>query len=333
MIPLEQLENFVRKSLGLSMSTQLMFAPLPVRGSDRTFFRVTMNGGNSVIVIHYNPARIENSYYADIAVFLHSIGVTVPAVFGHDPEQHVMVMEDAGNTDLWSFRTLPWEERRTHYCRTIETVYRLHDFPVKDFPFGKIKLMDRFDTALYRWEHDYFREHFVEKVCGIVPEVSQTKALGDELVTLADRMEKTERCLIHRDLQSQNIMMCEGKPFLIDFQGMRPGSRFYDLGSLLNDPYAMLSEKEVLELLGYCYSSSKKDMEWVFFMEHFWEASAQRLMQALGAFGFLGKTKGLKTFLDYIPAGLAVLERVTMHTPALPALRRLVEECRRALKL
>jgi len=333
MIPLEKLENFVRKSLGLSISAQLTFIPLAVRGSDRNFFRVTMSSGSSAIVIHYDPARVENSYYADIAVFLRSINVTVPIVFGHDPELHGMIMEDAGNADLWSFRTLPWKDKRALYCKTLETVYRLHSFPVKDFPFGKVKLMDGFDTMLYRWEHGYFREHFVEKVCGIVSGPSQTKALEDELAMLADRIERTDHCLIHRDLQSQNVMMREGKPYLIDFQGMRLGSRFYDLGSLLNDPYMMLSEGEVLELLDYYYNLSEKDMEWSFFMECFWEASAQRLMQALGAYGFLGKTKGLKAFLDHIPAGLTMLQRVAAYTPTLPMLRKLIEECRTVLNL
>ncbi len=83
------------------------------------------------------------------AVFLRSINVTVPIVFGHDPELHGMIMEDAGNADLWSFRTLPWKDKRALYCKTLETVYRLHSFPVKDFPFGKVKLMDGFDTMLY----------------------------------------------------------------------------------------------------------------------------------------------------------------------------------------
>lgn len=333
MIPLEQMENFVRKSLDIPTSAQLVFIPLAVRGSERSFFRVAMSGGNSAIVVVYNPVRVENSYYADIAVFLSSINVTVPIVFGHDPELHIMVMEDVGNTDLWSFRTLPWKEKRTLYYKTLEVVHRLHSFPAKDFPSGKIKLMDGFDMKLYRWEHGYFREHFVEKACGIVPEPSRTNALEDELAALADRIGRTDRCLIHRDLQSQNVMMREGRPYLIDFQGMRLGSMFYDLGSLLNDPYMMLSEGEVLELLDYYYSLSEKDVEWAFFMERFWEASVQRLMQALGAYGFLGKTKGLKTFLDHIPAGLIMLRRAITHTPTVPVLKNLIEECRMALRL
>jgi hypothetical protein len=187
--------------------------------------------------------------------------------------------------------------------------------------------MDGFDTALYRWERDYFREHFVGRVCGIVLEPSRAKALEDELAALAESLGGTEPCLVHRDLQSQNVMIREGEVFLIDFQGMRFGNRFYDLGSLLNDPYVNLSEEEAIDLLGFYYGLSKKDMEWPLFVERFWEASAQRLMQALGAYGFLGKTKGLKGFLDHIPSGISNLHRSVTRVSSLPLLRGLTEEC------
>ena len=63
------------------------------------------------------------------------------------------------------------------------------------------------------------------------------EALEAELAALAGRLGETPLSLVHRDLQSQNVMVVNGEPVLIDFQGLRPGSFFYDLGSLLFDPY------------------------------------------------------------------------------------------------
>src|SRR5208282_5405475 len=107
--------------------------------------------------------------------------------------------------------------------------------------------------------------------------------------------------LVHRDLQSQNVMIRDEKPFLIDFQGMRFGSLFYDLGSLLCDPYVHFSEIERDELLLFYYGLSKRQQEWAEFRHGFWEASAQRLMQALGAYGFLGVNRGLAAYLEHVP--------------------------------
>jgi len=90
---------------------------------------------------------------------------------------------------------------------------------------------------------------------------------------------------------------------LIDFQGMRWGSPFYDLGSLLYDPYVFFTAEERLELLSYYYVLSNRALDWKGFRKAFYEASAQRLMQALGAYGFLGMKRGLSDFLGYSSPG------------------------------
>jgi aminoglycoside/choline kinase family phosphotransferase len=196
--------------------------------------------------------------------------------------------------------------------------------------------MAGFGPELYRWEHDYFKDHFVRDVCGIELELSFEQELKAELSSLAERlaaaMPTSERRLVHRDLQSQNVMIRDGEPFLIDFQGMRFGSPFYDLGSLLCDPYVNLSGSEQDELLSFYYGLWKWDLDWATFQSYFWEASAQRLMQALGAYGFLGVKKGLKAFLDHIPSGLRNLHRAAAHVASLPRLRDLSLVCQRVIE-
>jgi len=128
-------------------------------------------------------------------------------------------------------------------------------------------------------------------------------------------------------------MLRGGDPFLIDFQGMRFGSPFYDLGSLLYDPYVNLTTSQQDELLSFYYGLSKWDLDWAAFQNNFWEASAQRLMQALGAYGFLGLKKGLKTFLDHIPSGLRHLLDAASRVASLPLLHELCLKCEKAIQL
>jgi aminoglycoside/choline kinase family phosphotransferase len=125
-------------------------------------------------------------------------------------------------------------------------------------------------------------------------------------------------------------MIRDGEPFLIDFQGMRFGNPFYDLGSLLCDPYVIFSEGERDELLFFYYGLSKGDLDQASFRNYFWQASAQRLMQALGAYGFLSLKKGLKAFLDHIPAGLRNLHHAA-QAASLPLLQELSLSCQRAI--
>ena len=116
--------------------------------------------------------------------------------------------------------------------------------------------MEGFGPDLYRWERDYFRDHFVRNICGIELDPRPARQLEEELSGLAERLAGTRTCLIHRDLQSQNVMIRDKAPFLIDFQGMRTGNAFYDLASLLCDPYATFSDDERYDLLSYYYGLS-----------------------------------------------------------------------------
>jgi len=326
----DEMIGFSREALGLSDSASIELSPLEGRGSDRTFFRLKWNRKNSAILIHYDPKRIENTYYPDIATFLRDIDVSVPRLIRHDRALCLIAMEDLGDSDLWSLRETPWETRRTLYQKTLTIAHKLHSFPEKDFPSGRVRLMEEFGLDLYRWERDYFRDHFVRDVCGI--ELSFEGELEVELSSLAGRLTGPRRTLIHRDLQSQNVMIRDGEPFLIDFQGMRFGSPFYDLGSLLCDPYVNFSESKRDELLSFYYGLSTWDLDWATFQNTFWEASTQRLMQALGAYGFLGLQKGLKGFFEYIPDGLRNLQRATARVASLPHLRELTLACQRVIE-
>jgi N-acetylmuramate 1-kinase len=328
----DKMIRFARGALGLPESICLEFSALEGRGSDRIFFRLKWNHENSAILIHYDLKRVENTYYADIATFLHDIDVPAPRLIQHDPALCLIAMEDLGDTDLWSLRKTSWETRRTLYQETLTIAQRLHSFPEKDFPSDRVRLMDRFGLDLYRWERDYFRTHFVRDVCGIELEPSFDRELEVELSALAEQLARARCTLVHRDLQSQNVMIRDGKPFLIDFQGMRFGSPFYDLGSLLCDPYVNFSSNEQDELLSFYYGLGKRDMDLNTFQNTFWEASTQRLMQALGAYGFLGLKKGLKAFLEHIPAGLRNLHRATALVATLPHLHELTLACHRVIE-
>jgi len=308
---------FSREALGLPTSVPITLSALGKRGSDRAYFRV-----------EWDPKREENTRFADIAAFLAGIGIPVPRVVRHDPAACLVLIEDLGDRDLWSFRQTARETRLALYRKTLFAIHRLHSFPVGSFPSTRVRLMESFGPDLYRWERDYFRTYFVRDVCGIDLEPALKRELEAELSALADRLAGRRVCLVHRDLQSRNVMIRDGAPFFIDFQGMRNGCASYDLGSLLCDPYVSFSDPDRDELLSFYYALSEQDVDWAAFQDAFWEASAQRLMQALGAYGFLGLQKGLPDFVAHIPSGLDNLLRATGRLRSLPRLRELAERCR-----
>ena len=350
--------QFVREALGLRRSDALTIMPLAKRGSSRSFHRIRYENQGSIVFMCYDHVREENNYYAAIADFLLNIHVPVPRILAHDHLRGFILMEDLGDRDLWSYRDESWIRRSAYYRATLSIAYRLHTFPVEDFPLDKVPLMEGFNLDLYLWERDYFLENFVHAVCGIKLNPRDARDLEDELKSLSGRLEDAKPSLVHRDLQSQNVMICKDQPVFIDFQGMRFGNLFYDLGSLLYDPYVSLTEDERMELLFYYYrlpaydgtdtlqndkssgdkvikvSQVKADIlqtDWTVFQERFRDASAQRLMQALGAYGFLGRKSGLSEFLPHIPSGIVNLVDSAARAKRLPLLKNLALKCQQSL--
>jgi len=133
--------------------------------------------------------------------------------------------------------------------------------------------------------------------------------------------------LIHRDFQSQNIMIKNGKPVLLDFQGMREGCLFYDLGSLICDPYVTFDDEERNELINFYYELMNPAYSRDEFVNNFWMGSVQRLLQALGAYGFLGLKKNKPAFLGHIGNGLENLLIAIDNVSGLQLLNDLATEC------
>lgn len=308
----------------------LELSPLSKRGSQRDFFRLKLKDGRTFIVIIYDPERVENTYYAGIARFLKSIGIPVPSIVYEAKEENILVVEDLGDLDLFSFKDLDWEMRKPLYEKTILSLSRLHRYPLENFPSTEVRIAEGFDALLYAWEREYFIENFVRGVTGIEIDPLFFVELKREFEKLTSDLMSLPSCLIHRDCQSKNVMVKEGSVYFIDFQGMRKGNPFYDLGSLVFDPYVSLLEKEREELIRfYCETSNWKN-SLSEAKEAVYRASIQRIMQALGAFGFLWKKRGLKEYMEYVPQALKNLYYL-LKNERMEKLKELVISCGSAL--
>jgi len=328
-----EITDIVCGTLGLADGMPLEITPINRGGSQRSFSRISCADGTALIFMHYDAGKQENNYYAAIAGFLQKIDVPAPRIFHHDPAGHFLLMEDLGGIDLWHYRQASWDIRRDYYFRTLDIIRRLHAVKKEDSTTVAMPpMMEAFGSELYRWERDYFRQNFVQAVCRIELSVAEAKALEEELAGLADSLLEAGPTLVHRDFQSQNVMICHDEPVLIDFQGMRYGNPLYDLGSLLYDPYVSLSGDEREELLDYYYRITTPGYDFKLFRAMFRHASVQRLMQALGAYGFLGLQGSHPEFLSHIPAGLENLIDAAGGAPGLCHLKNLALHCREAIK-
>ena len=319
----KEIQKFLNDHLG---TKNFELVPLKKGGSDRIFFRVSLQHETSFIFMHYGDEVAENAHWAGINRFMASLGINVPRIITQDVPRHFILLEDLGDVDLWSQRFMRWEERREYYFRALTQIYRLHSSDLKSLP-ADLQLSESYGPRLYKWEHDYFLENLVWEVCKIKLTSADAEKLNKELDMLSARLQKIEPCLIHRDFQSQNIMIKNERPVLIDFQGMRKGCLFYDLGSLICDPYVTFEDEERNELLDFYYELLNPSYSRDEFVQNFWMGSVQRLSQALGAYGFLGLKKHKPAFLGHIGNGLENLLIAVDNIGGLETLNELATEC------
>lgn len=258
-----------------------------------------------VLGIYWTGQRADNHSFLPAAHGLAKNGIRVPAILAEEslPDNcGACLVQDLGCTDLLSLRESPWAERQAAYAEAFCTL----------LPFYELQpdweLQPPFDAALYRWEQEYFAEHLISRHFGGSAAAFLARP---ELQTMADWLAGLPRVPVHRDCQSQNIMLHEGKAWLIDFQGMRYGRMEYDLASLIYDPYMQLSETERNNLLILWEQVSGRSLQ----PDVYYACALQRLMQALGAFANIGYNQQRDWYLSLIPAGLSALRHAASHTP------------------
>jgi N-acetylmuramate 1-kinase len=301
---------------------KVKITPIEKGGSDRKFYRVRCSPEQTIILVKYNLEREENRHYVEIAEFLAAHKIRAPKIYFHDPAEGLIWIEDLGKTDLWSHRHESWMVRRAFYESALSEIVKLHCLPEELRRTIQKNLPVEFDAALYRWEQNYFFENCLGRFFGVEANELSGLATLPSLGQIAEELARRPRVLVHRDFQSQNIIMRNGQAHLIDFQGMRPGLAEYDLASLLFDPYVTFSRAECEELLAdyEAKRTAAGDPVTPDSRSTFRLCGIQRLMQALGAYGFLGLVKGNRTFLDYIPAAMDSLRRLVAEIPDLEKL-------------
>ncbi len=302
---LKEIERRTREALPEWGDADLALAIIEKGGSGRLFVRVSDPApGRSLIAMHYGLDRADNARFATVTDFLTRHGVGAPKLLARREDLRLLWVEDLGETDLGNLAASDWNSlRRPAYELALRAVFPLHRIVERQAPADLPELERPFDAALYEWEQGYFLTHFVERFLpsGLADELRADPALP----ALAEELGQLPRALVHRDFQSTNVMLRDGGAFLIDYQGLRWGLPEYDLASLVYDPYSEFSPTEIRELIDF-YFALKEEAGDTESRENFErrlvQCGTQRLMQALGAYGFLGEVKGKGEFLAHIPA-------------------------------
>lgn len=271
--PEQLLAEFAQRHFGRPIDPGAL-SPICQGASGRFIARLTLPG-IQCIAIYWTDDRPDNMAFIPVARMLHQAGMRVPGILASQDmgNSGMALVQDLGDVNLLSFKAASWDEKRGYYASALEQVHRIHHL---DFPENP-GFQPPFDESLYRWEQEYFAEHFITHY---IKGDAASFLSHPACIRLAAELAGLPRTPIHRDFQSQNIHIIDGETWLIDFQGMRMGLPEYDLASLIYDPYAGLSPLERDELCSIwediCNAPLDRDL--------LAKCALQRIMQALGAF-------------------------------------------------
>jgi aminoglycoside/choline kinase family phosphotransferase len=303
-MPTEAILSTVRQFLGVDPTVPITMEPIKRGASGRTIVRVKSPIHEPFIGIHWTEEREDNAQFIPVGQFLKQAKLRVPAIIHERARYRVALVEDLGDISLLSMKDRPFAQRLPFYRSAFEQIDRLfYAKPPKDF-----HLMPPFDAALYRWEQLYFFEYLVEDHLGLDASALRKDPVFTEL---AERLGTVARHLVHRDFQSQNLLIKDDMVWLIDFQGLRRGRQEYDLASLVFDPYMDHSPQDREKLLELWEQVADERPEPTLFHQ----CAAQRLMQALGAYGNILTHRGDEWYRPHIATAARLLGEVTAGTP------------------
>ena len=290
---------------------------LKQQGSNRVYTRGTDEQGRTVIRVE-GTNRDENRAFIYMARHFRALGLPVPEVYWVSEDEMSYTQEDLGDTILFDVIRHGREtgifddEERTLLERTVRALAHIQVEGAQGFDWSVCFPVPAMDERSIRWDLNYFKYCFLK---GTKIEFSEPKLEDDfdKIVQAISHQPSEVSTFLYRDFQSRNVMIKDGQPYFIDFQGGRRGPTQYDVASFLwqakaNIPPSLREQliDAYLDELGIL-QPGLAEQEWRAKLPHF---VLFRTLQVLGAYGYRGYFERKQHFLESIPLALRNLQEV-----------------------
>lgn len=293
---------------------------LPSSGSNRRYFRLSETDGSNSTIGVLGTSPQENKAFIYMARHFSEKGIPVPTVLKISDDGMAYLQTDLGDTLLFgeiekgrATRSFSAHEKEL-LSKTIRRLPDIQFAGAQEMDFSVCYPTVEFDERSIMWDLNYFKYCFL-KATGI--DFAEDRLEDDFNAMARVLMENAAgNTFMYRDFQSRNVMIKDGEPWFIDFQGGRRGPFYYDVASFLWQAKANLPDSLRQDLLDdYLESVNKYKSigreEFLSTLRHF---VLFRTLQVLGAYGFRGYFEKKPHFMQSVPYALANL-RELLHRP------------------
>jgi len=275
------------------------------QGSNRVYTRETDETGKTIIRV-VGTNRDENRAFIYMSRHFSQLGLPVPKVLWVSEDEMSYTQEDLGDTLLFSCL-----DNYTLLKRAIRALAHIQIEGARDFDWSKCFPIPAMDERSIRWDLNYFKYCFLK---GTKIEFSEPKLEDDFDRMVSVLLAQPSDSFLYRDFQSRNVMVKDGQPYFIDFQGGRRGPTQYDVASFLWQAKANFAPElreeliaEYLDELGKILPAGFSRSNWRAALPHF---VLFRTLQVLGAYGYRGYFERKPHFLESIPMALKNLSEL-----------------------
>ncbi|MDD4217920.1 MAG: RNase adapter RapZ [Bacteroidales bacterium] len=276
-------------------------------GSNRIYYRFRY-GNKSMIGVYSNNIE-ENSTFLYFTQLFKSLDIKVPELFYVTKDKTIYFLEDLGDKSLFDIVQNDnkngeiTDTTKNLYKKAITELAKMQITSAAYIDFDKCYQISEFNKESILFDLNYFKFYFL-KVSGIK---FNERKLQNDFNSIALYLAKNgDKFFMFRDFQSRNIMIKDGEPYFIDYQGGRKGAIQYDLASLLFQAKAQLPEYVKEELLEHYIEQVKSyiPVDKDEFINQFNYYALIRILQTLGAYGFRGLIEKKSHFIESIPFAL-----------------------------
>ena len=322
----EQIKNLYRTYTGHEAEE---VTELPSSGSNRRYFR--LHGPQTLIGVSGTSIE-ENRAFIYMADHFRQKGLPVPEVYAQSDDQSFYLQEDLGDTLLFDAiekgrkSSVFDESEKTLLRQTITKLPEIQFMGSDGFDFSYCYPQEEFNQRSILWDLNYFKYCFL-KATGME---FQENRLEDDFLKMSDVLLRNQSAtFMYRDFQSRNVMIRDGQPWFIDFQGGRKGPVYYDVASFLWQAKAKYPEDLRQELLLDYIEALRKYMpvDEKYFLSQLRHFVLFRTLQVLGAYGFRGYFEKKPHFIQSVPFAIENLRQLLKQDyPEYPYLCGLLRE-------
>ena len=288
-------------------------ARISAGGSNRKYIRMSSAAASAIASI--GTVKAENKAFLYMSRHLAAEGLNVPQIYYASRDGMSYLQQDLGDLSLAD--ALKSESASGRYGAAAKALLADVVSTLPDIQYKGGRGMDWsvcypsqcFDARMVAWDLSYFKYCFLKLTSFEIDE----EALQDDFDALSQRLLSVPcDCFMYRDFQSRNVMLADGVPYFIDYQGGRRGPAHYDLVSFLWQARMRYPAKLKDELTEVYLDSLQayKEVDRAGFRQQLQHFALFRTLQVLGAYGYRGLHEGKGHFLQSIPAALMNLKEL-----------------------